>query len=86
MKNLKKTRLNQEKLLRGILYPVDDLMRGLNDDASDGESDGEHHLFSQGQSMDQERCWRKRQSDEMGEAVKVGYLKGLMPIKFLWFD
>ncbi|PPR87136.1 hypothetical protein GOBAR_AA33547 [Gossypium barbadense] len=35
--------------------------------ASDGESDGEHP-FSQGQSMDQERAWRKRQyNDEMGE-------------------
>ncbi|XP_022754317.1 protein EMSY-LIKE 3-like isoform X2 [Durio zibethinus] len=36
------------------------------EDASDGESDGEHPL-SQGQSMDQERAWRKRQYNEMGE-------------------
>ncbi|KAE8660321.1 Protein EMSY-LIKE 3 [Hibiscus syriacus] len=36
------------------------------EDASDNESDGEHR-FSQGQSMDQERAWRKQQYDEMGE-------------------
>lgn len=38
------------------------------EDASDGESDGEHP-FSQGQSMDQDRGWRKRQYDEMGGGV-----------------
>ncbi|XVF69721.1 hypothetical protein PTKIN_Ptkin11bG0104900 [Pterospermum kingtungense] len=37
------------------------------EDASDGESDGEHQRFLQGQSMDQERAWRKRQYDERGE-------------------
>lgn len=31
------------------------------------KADGEHHRFSQGQSMDQERGWRKRQYDEIGE-------------------
>ncbi|XP_021728876.1 protein EMSY-LIKE 3-like isoform X1 [Chenopodium quinoa] len=36
-------------------------------DASDGESDGGDHPFSQGQSMDREQGWRKRQYDEMGE-------------------
>ncbi|TYJ32968.1 hypothetical protein E1A91_A05G070400v1 [Gossypium mustelinum] len=36
--------------------------------ASDGESADGEHPFSQGQSMDQERAWRKRQyNDEMGE-------------------
>ncbi|XVF19204.1 hypothetical protein REPUB_Repub11eG0089700 [Reevesia pubescens] len=40
------------------------------EDASDGESDGEHP-FSQGLSMDQERAWRKRQSDEMGEGRMI---------------
>ncbi|GMH07573.1 hypothetical protein Nepgr_009413 [Nepenthes gracilis] len=37
------------------------------EEASDGESDGAGHPFSQGQSMDQERGWRKRQYDEIGE-------------------
>lgn len=32
--------------------------------------DGEHR-FSQGQSMDQERAWRKRQYDEMGEGRMI---------------
>ncbi|XP_039064122.1 protein EMSY-LIKE 3-like isoform X2 [Hibiscus syriacus] len=36
------------------------------EDASDNDSDGEHR-FSQGQSMDQERAWKKQQYDEMGE-------------------
>ncbi|KAL8159461.1 hypothetical protein V2J09_000998 [Rumex salicifolius] len=36
------------------------------EDASDGESDGEHP-FSQGRSTDQERGWRKRQFGEIGE-------------------
>ncbi|EOY32468.1 PREDICTED: protein EMSY-LIKE 3 isoform X2 [Theobroma cacao] len=40
------------------------------EDASDGESDGEHP-FSRGQSMDQERAWRKRQWDEMGNGRMV---------------
>ncbi|XVF04614.1 hypothetical protein REPUB_Repub05bG0099400 [Reevesia pubescens] len=40
------------------------------EDASDGESDGEHR-FSQGQSIDQERAWRKRQYDEMGEGRMI---------------
>lgn len=35
-------------------------------DASDGESDGGEHPFSQGQSMGREQGWRKRQYDEMG--------------------
>lgn len=35
------------------------------EDASDGESD-EGEPFSQGQSMDQDRTWRKRQYDEIG--------------------
>ncbi|XP_065865611.1 protein EMSY-LIKE 3 isoform X2 [Euphorbia lathyris] len=35
------------------------------EDASDGESDGEHP-FSHGKSMDQERGWRRRGYDEMG--------------------
>ncbi|KAL2942010.1 Protein EMSY-LIKE 3 [Bienertia sinuspersici] len=35
-------------------------------DASDGESDGGDHPFSQGQTMDREQGWRKRQYDEMG--------------------
>ncbi|KAL5539871.1 hypothetical protein UlMin_043570 [Ulmus minor] len=39
-------------------------------DASDGESD-EGHLFSQGQPMDHERAWRKRQFDEMGEGRNI---------------
>ncbi|XP_061360200.1 protein EMSY-LIKE 3 isoform X1 [Gastrolobium bilobum] len=34
-------------------------------DASDGESDGEHP-FSQGQTMDQEIGWKKRQYDNLG--------------------
>ncbi|XP_057954216.1 protein EMSY-LIKE 3 isoform X3 [Malania oleifera] len=37
------------------------------EDASDGESDEREPPFSQGQSLDQERGWRKRQYDEMGE-------------------
>ncbi|KAG4185951.1 hypothetical protein ERO13_A08G012800v2 [Gossypium hirsutum] len=40
------------------------------EEASDDESDGEHR-FSQGQSMDQERAWRKRQYDEMGEGRMI---------------
>ncbi|KMT08322.1 hypothetical protein BVRB_6g141460 [Beta vulgaris subsp. vulgaris] len=39
---------------------------GRLQDASDGESDGGEHPFSQGQSMDREQGWRKRQYDEMG--------------------
>ncbi|XP_057539062.1 protein EMSY-LIKE 3-like isoform X2 [Amaranthus tricolor] len=35
-------------------------------DASDGESDGGDHPFSQGKSMDREQGWRKRKYDEMG--------------------
>ncbi|KAE8673625.1 Protein EMSY-LIKE 3 [Hibiscus syriacus] len=46
------------------------------EDASDNESDGEHR-FSQGQSMDQEIVWRKRQYDEMGE---VRMIEGLLAI------
>ena len=34
------------------------------------KADGEHP-FSQGQSMDQERAWRKRQYDEMGEGRMI---------------
>ncbi|XP_022729728.1 protein EMSY-LIKE 3-like isoform X2 [Durio zibethinus] len=40
------------------------------EDASDGESDGAHP-FSQGQSRDQERAWRKRHYDEMGEVRMI---------------
>ncbi|CAO2837207.1 unnamed protein product [Amaranthus hypochondriacus] len=35
-------------------------------DASDGESDGGDHPFSQGKPMDREQGWRKRQYDEIG--------------------
>lgn len=35
------------------------------------KADGEHIRFSQGQSMDQERAWRKRQYDEMGEGRMI---------------
>ena len=35
------------------------------------KADGEHNRFSQGQSMDQERAWRKRQYDEMGEGRMI---------------
>ncbi|XP_024020279.1 protein EMSY-LIKE 3 isoform X1 [Morus notabilis] len=43
------------------------------EDASDGESEADEgdHPFSQGQSMDHERGWRKRQFDEMGEGRPV---------------
>ncbi|XP_021634423.1 protein EMSY-LIKE 3 isoform X3 [Manihot esculenta] len=40
------------------------------EDASDGESDG-GHPFSHGQSMDQDRVWRKRPYDEMGGDGRV---------------
>ncbi|GLT82319.1 hypothetical protein SLE2022_007090 [Rubroshorea leprosula] len=40
------------------------------EDASDGESDGEQP-FSQGQSLDQDRPWRKRQYDEVGEGRTI---------------
>ncbi|GMY16137.1 protein EMSY-LIKE 3 [Fagus crenata] len=45
------------------------------EDASDGESDGEHP-FSQGQSMDQEQGLRKQQYNEMGEGRIVEGLSG----------
>ncbi|PON48826.1 Agenet- EMSY domain containing protein [Parasponia andersonii] len=43
------------------------------EDASDGESEADEgdRRFSQGQSMDHERGWRKRQFDEMGEGRAV---------------
>ncbi|GAB4856095.1 Protein EMSY-LIKE 3 [Ancistrocladus abbreviatus] len=41
------------------------------EDASDGESDERDHPFSQGQSIDQERGWRKRQYDEMAEGRAI---------------
>ncbi|KAF3452598.1 hypothetical protein FNV43_RR03031 [Rhamnella rubrinervis] len=41
------------------------------EDASDSESDEGDHPFSQGQSMDQGRGWRKRQFDEMSEGRAV---------------
>ncbi|GAB4835157.1 Protein EMSY-LIKE 3, variant 2 [Ancistrocladus abbreviatus] len=41
------------------------------EDASDGESDKGDHPFSQGQSMDQERGWRKRQYHEMGDGRRI---------------
>ncbi|KDP25135.1 hypothetical protein JCGZ_22670 [Jatropha curcas] len=40
------------------------------EDASDGESDGEH-TFSHGRSMDQDRGWRKRPYDEIGGEGRV---------------
>ncbi|GAV75863.1 ENT domain-containing protein [Cephalotus follicularis] len=41
------------------------------EDASDGESDEGDNPFSHGQSRGQERAWRKRSYDEMGEAGVV---------------
>ncbi|GMJ00891.1 EMSY-like 3 [Hibiscus trionum] len=41
------------------------------EDASDNESADGEHRFSQGQSMDQERAWRKRQYNEMGEGRMI---------------
>lgn len=40
------------------------------EDASDGESEQGEHQFSQGQSMNQERGWRKRPYGEMGGIVE----------------
>ncbi|CAO2832910.1 unnamed protein product [Amaranthus hypochondriacus] len=40
-------------------------------DASDGESDGEDHPFSQGKSIDREQGWRKRKYGEMGVEGRV---------------
>ncbi|KAG8635764.1 protein EMSY-LIKE 3 isoform X3 [Manihot esculenta] len=41
------------------------------EDASDGESADGEHPFSHGQSMDQDRVWRKRPYDEMGGEGRV---------------
>ncbi|XP_021634424.1 protein EMSY-LIKE 3 isoform X4 [Manihot esculenta] len=41
------------------------------EDASDGESADGGHPFSHGQSMDQDRVWRKRPYDEMGGDGRV---------------